>query len=78
MFKLWLLLFTFLTIYAVEEQPPPPNPSDHAKCRMNTSSYPPPANRTISWYQVNLDLPPHDRWNEIITIFFRWFKCSNY
>jgi acid ceramidase len=34
-----------------------------------TPAYPPPANRTIPWFQINLDVTPHDRWNEVVTFF---------
>jgi len=65
MLKLLLtVFFLFISGCISEEIVDPPSPSEHAKCRM-TSAYPPPTNRTISWYQINLDLPPQERWAQV-------------
>lgn len=36
------------------------------ECNM-TPMYPPPASTALVWQTVNLDLPPQDRWTEIVT-----------
>jgi len=35
-------------------------------CQM-TPAYPPPANASVPWYEVNLDLPAKERWTAIVT-----------
>jgi len=41
---------------------------DHASCHM-TPAYPPPSNRSLPWFDIDLDVDPHDRWQEVALTF---------
>jgi acid ceramidase len=48
-----------------------------AECHM-TDSYPPPSDRDLPWFQVNLDAAAEDRWTEVITYFNQTFNHMMY
>lgn len=64
---LYLVVFSFFfsLVFCMD---PAPTTTEKGKCHM-TESYPPPSDRNIGWYTIDLDAAPQDRWTEPVTHF---------
>ncbi|XP_033825688.1 acid ceramidase isoform X1 [Periophthalmus magnuspinnatus] len=69
MARLNVLVFTvFISVTSTQFLPPVSDNSYTEDCR--TDMYPPKGptfKGTVSWYTIDLDLPPHKRWTSVIT-----------